>query len=420
MTDSDCTDDQKENVWNSHLIIIFVMTTLNSLGSAFILWTWMSNKVLRSKKALRHIVYKSFASIIMATSYFISYGGYVRAHTWKCDLQAMMQAISCPTVLVSECAIAIEIVRIVNNLLFAQPIRPSRLEDDNGFLGYILCLIYPVFIIWGIVATIVPFFVPTGVGSYAPGAGQFCWFDLFWERLVFFYAIEMVCVVLIVVVLVWLHIQLHSRQDIKCMGTTLGLLRTLSIVYILTWTPPLIQRISEQSGSGLECNKWFEYVWDFTITGGGFVDALIWFRFPIVQEELCRCTRVDSTWSGGTSLHRWTQTIERQSSLNWFPKLLAEFRGDQVPQADHPYHSLYDSNQISPLEDEADRFNCIPDTSSVHRSTGFLGAERRESEVSLNNASFRDEQQATFGPPLRGENVLGNGVLPQQAFQEAR
>lgn len=114
----------------------------------------------------------------------------------------------------------------------------------------------------------------------------FCYFKSFALKLVFFYSIALMSILVSLCVVAYLMYLQYGLRLAKLSEVT-SLLLTILVVFIATWTPPLVVRFGQEfNDADLIENKGLQLAFLATVSGSGFLDCLLWICFRPVRRAL--------------------------------------------------------------------------------------------------------------------------------------
>jgi len=128
-------------------------------------------------------------------------------------------------------------------------------------------------------------FASAGQASSVASVG-FCYYKNFAPKLVFYYSVVLLSIFVSLCVVTYLMYLQYGLRLAKLSEVT-SLLLTILVVFIATWTPPLLCRFGQEfSNRGLIENQGLQLAFLVTISGSGFLDCLLWVHFRPVRRAL--------------------------------------------------------------------------------------------------------------------------------------
>jgi hypothetical protein len=128
-------------------------------------------------------------------------------------------------------------------------------------------------------------FASAGHASDLASVG-FCYYKSFAPKLAFYYSVVLLSIFVSLCVLTYLMYLQYSLRLAKLSEVT-SLLLTILVVFIATWTPPLMVRLGQNFNNRVLIeNEGLQLTFLVTISGSGFLDCLLWIHFRPVRRAL--------------------------------------------------------------------------------------------------------------------------------------
>jgi len=255
--------------------VLLSCAALNLCGSLFIIISfYILPDIRQSARGLWHLLIKNVAVVPMTASYLMI--PLTPSSPFWCGTRFICETISAPVFLVAELCISLEILFAVRSALTS-----SHISYGVGLIRGI----YVLAVVWGMVGVVAGFTIMGPItasfdDSFAPAP---CYFKVFADKLAFFYSVALLSMFVSLCVVAYLMYLQHGLRLAKLSEVT-SLLLTILLVFIFTWTPPLLVRFSQEfNNKEITDDAGLQFAYLVTVSGSGFLDSLLWIYFRPVR-----------------------------------------------------------------------------------------------------------------------------------------